>query len=60
MPETIILEEASPDDTMVRKSTIDFPRYSKQDNSGEYMKFVTEATPRKIYPFQNLYQTVNT
>lgn len=29
MPETIILEEASPDDTMIRKSTIDFPRYTK-------------------------------
>jgi hypothetical protein len=52
------LEDASSIDTMVRKSTIDYPKYRKEDN--EYMKFVVEATPRKIYPVKDLYQTINT
>jgi hypothetical protein len=51
--ESIIPEEAASQDTMIRKSTIDYPRYRKDDN--DYLKFVVEATPRKIYPVKDLY-----
>ncbi len=58
LSDSIILEEAHKGDTMVRKATIDFPKYSKTDS--EYTKFVVESTPRKIYPAKDLYQTLNT
>ena len=56
--DTIIPEEPNQEDNMLRKATIDYPRYSKTDS--EYMKFVVEATPRKIYPVKDLYSTLNT
>jgi hypothetical protein len=53
LQDSIILDEANSEDTMVRKSTIDYPKYRKDDN--DYLKFVVEATPRKIYPAKDLY-----
>jgi hypothetical protein len=53
LPDSIILEEAYKGDTMLRKATIDFPKYSKTDS--DYLKFVVESTPRKIFPAKDLY-----
>ena len=54
LPDSIIPEEAHKGDTMVRKATIDFPKYCKNADS-EYTKFVVESTPRKIFPVKDLY-----
>jgi len=41
----------------MRKSTIEYPRY--QSGNKEYMKFVIESTPRKIYPKKDDFSTMN-
>jgi len=53
LTDSIILEEAHKGDTMLRKATIDFPKYSKTDS--DYLKFVVESTPRKIFPVKDVY-----
>jgi hypothetical protein len=53
LPDSIILEEAHKGETMLRKATIDFPKYSKTDS--DYLKFVVESTPRKIFPVKDVY-----
>jgi hypothetical protein len=53
LPDSIIPEEVYKGDTMVRKATVDFPKYSKTHS--DYAKFVLESTPRKIYPVKDMY-----